>query len=139
MRWILLCIPLAACSKTVGGGGGVVTDDEVPEVGWRAEITTRFHEVGGTATVTSPDTIEVSGFTYDGEGVNARLFLVVDGAPFDPALELTDNLVGTGPYDGDTLQLTLPETAEPGSWNAITLWCVPFAVSFGDGVFEAPE
>lgn len=142
MSWrplTLLLVLSTACTGLPGEGDGVVEDDEVPGPGWTAELVGTAHDVSGEAVVVDETTIEVRDFTYDGGGLNARFFLVVDGAPFDGALELTDDLVGTGPYDGETLTLPLPEAAEPGTWDALTLWCVPARVSFGFGTFRPPE
>lgn len=141
-RALLLALSLAACAPAnapVGDGDGVVDTDELPGPGWTAEIVGTAHDVAGTAVIVDEDTLEIRDFTYDGGGINARVFLVVDGAPFSDTLELTDNLVGTGPYDGDVLTLDLPADAAPGTWDAITLWCVPARVSFGFGVFAPPS
>ncbi|MEZ4323359.1 MAG: DM13 domain-containing protein [Myxococcota bacterium] len=137
MRWIGL-LALVGCGKAVGDGDGTLDTSEVPGVGWVAELDGRFHDVGGTAEIVDESTIEVRDFTYDGGGINARLFLLVDGEDFHRDLELTDNLVGS-PSDGDTLTLTIPEGATFDDFNLITLWCIPAAVSFGDGIFEAPR
>lgn len=134
-RVLALCLLPACASGPLGDGDGVVNGDVGP--GWTATLVGTAHDVAGTATLTE-DAVVLTDFDYDGGGLNARVYLVVDGAPFDPALELTDNLVGTGPYAGDTLTLPLPSDATAGSFDAITLWCVPAAVSFGFGVFEPP-
>ncbi len=138
VAWLL---PLITACQTgpLGDGDGVVQDDEVPGPGWTAEVIGTAHDVEGTAVIVDDQTLEIRGFTYDGGGINARVFLVVDGQPFSDRFELTDNLVGTGPYDDDVLPLDLPADAEPGDWNAITLWCVPAGVSFGFGVFTPPD
>lgn len=137
--WALgLTLALAACGPTLGDGDGVIETDEVPGIGWEAEFVTRAHDVAGTAVIVDEDTIELRDFTFDGGGVDARLFLVTDGAPFSNEFPLTDNLVGT-PYDGDTVELEIPEGASFEDWNLITLWCVPFGADFGSGVFLPPE
>lgn len=134
----LLLALSTACTGLPGDGDGVVDDDEIPGPGWTAELVGTAHDVAGEAVLVDEGTIEVRDFDYDGGGLNARFYLVVDGAPFDASLELTDNLVGTGPYAGDTLTLTLPEAAAPGTWDSLTLWCVPARVSFGFGTFSPP-
>lgn len=136
----LLSLGAVACGKVVGEGDGIVDDASAPGPGWVAELEGRFHDVAGTATITEEGTVRITDFSYDGGGINARVYLVVDGAPFDRTLELSDNLVGTGPYDGTaTLELEIPAQASPGSFDSLTLWCVPAAVSFGFGVFQPPE
>ena len=131
---------LAACtSPMVGEGDGVVDDDEVPQIGWEAVLETRSHDVAGTAVLVDERTVEIRDFVYDGGGVNARFFLLADGEEFHRDYELTDNLEGEE-SNGETLVLELPDTAADGmDWNLLTLWCLPFEVSFGDGVFQPPE
>jgi len=126
------------CGGPVGTGDGVVDAGEVPQVGWEAVFETFSHDVAGRAVIVDEQTIELQDFTYDGGGVNARLFLLADGAAFDDELELSDNLVGME-FDGDTLELEIPEGAAFEDWNLITLWCVPFRVDFGSGVFRPVE
>jgi hypothetical protein len=123
------------CGKAVGEGDGVLDADEVPQVGWVAELTDYHHGVGGTAVIVDEQTLEVRDFTYDGGGINSRLYLLVDGEDFHNDWELTENLVGDE-ISGETLTLDIP--ADLADFNLITLWCVPAAVSFGDGVFHAP-
>jgi hypothetical protein len=130
-------LALVGCGKTVGDGDGVVDEDEVVQVGWIAELTGHHHDVEGTAELIDERTVEITGFDYDGGGINSRFFLLADGEPFHREFEISDNLVG-GDYADDTLTLTLPDDIPDDAWNLITLWCVPAAVSFGDGVFRAP-
>ena len=126
-----------ACGGPVGDGDGVVDDTTSSRVGWTALVEGTAHDVGGVAVVVDEATIEVRDFTYDGGGINARFFLVVDGGSFSDQLELTGNLVGS-PSDGDTLTLPIPSDATNELWDAITLWCLPAGVSFGFGAFAPP-
>lgn len=128
---------LVACGGPVGIGDGIVDDSEVPQVGWEAVFETRSHDVAGRAVIVDEETIELQDFTYDGGGVNARLFLLPAGGDFIDDFELTDNLVGT-PFDEETLQIRIPGNATFDQWNLITLWCVPFRVDFGSGTFVPP-
>jgi hypothetical protein len=139
MRMIALAAAMLAtgCGKTVGGGDGVLDADEVPDVGWIAQVEGRFHDVSFEAEIVDEGTLEIRDFTYDGGGINARMYLLIDGEPFHRDFELTDNLVGEA-RDGDTLTLDIPSEAGLDRWNLISLWCVPAAVSFGDGVFAPP-
>jgi hypothetical protein len=132
--WLLLI----GCSSPVGTGDGSVDESEVPGVGWTAVLQTHFHDTAGTAEIVDESTILLRDFVFDGEGIDARLFLLPDGAQFNDNYELTDNLVGDG-FAGETLTLPIPDQAEMENWNLITLWCVPAGASFGDGVFVPPE
>lgn len=133
----VLLSTLVGCGKAVGSGDGVVDPDEVPDIGWIAELKGHHHDVGGTAEILDENTIEIRDFTYDGGGINSRFFLLADGEDFHRDFEASENLVGDE-YTGDTLTIEIPPEADFRDWNLITLWCVPAAVSFGDGVFEAP-
>ena len=137
MKYLVLLIPLLlGCNKKFAGDGKI-TEDEIPQVGWEAVIKGEHHDAGGVAVVIDESTIEVQDFTYDGGGLNSRLFLVADGQKFFNDYELTDNLVGTE-FNGDTLTVDIPKNST-GKWNVITLWCLPAKVSFGDGQFRAPK
>lgn len=135
-RWMAV-LAMVGCGGPVGEGDGVVEPDEVAAVGWQAELAGTAHDVAGTAVLVDEDTIEIRDFVYDGGGLNARFFLLPDGADFNRDIELTDNLVGS-PSDGETLVLQIPDGVDREDWNAITLWCIPAGVSFGIGVFEPP-
>lgn len=137
MRWFVMMGLVACGGGVVGDGDGVLDADEVPEVGWIAELEGSAHDVGGTAEILDDRTIELRDFTYDGGGLNARFFLLVDGEGFHRDLELTDNLVGE-PSDGDTLTLEIPDGSSFEDFNLLTLWCIPAGVSFGAGVFQEP-
>jgi hypothetical protein len=126
------------CAKVVGDGDGVVDDEDVPAPGWEAVLEGHHHDVSGTAVIVDDATIEIRDFHYDGGGINARVYLLADGEAFHRDWELTDNLVGE-PFDGETLVLEIPDDAPFADWNLLTLWCVPAAVSFGDGLFRPPE
>lgn len=136
-RWISMVAFLAACDGTVGDGDGVVDADEVPGIGWTAELIGTAHDVSGTAVIVDENTLEIRDFTFDGGGINARFFLLADGAEFHRDYELTDNLVGS-PSNGDTLVLDIPVDSFE-EWNLITLWCIPASVSFATGEFRPPE
>ncbi len=136
---LLTTMLLVGCGGgPVGDGDGVLDTEEIPGVGWEAEIMGTAHDVAGTAVIVDEDTIEIEGWTFDGGGINARIFLLVDGDDFNRDIELTDNLVGD-PSDGDTLVLDLPGDVGFEDFNLLTVWCIPAGVSFGDGLFEPPE
>jgi hypothetical protein len=136
--WMALTATLVACGGgPVGDGDGVLDGDEVPAVGWTAELVGTAHDVAGTATITDEQTIELTDFTFDGGGLNARFFLLVDGEDFHRDLELSDNLVGTA-FDAESLTLDLPAGTSFTDFNLLTFWCIPAGVSFGTGVFEPP-
>ena len=128
----------AETGDTAGTDDGVIDEAEVPDVGWTAELENFAHGVGGTAVIIDERTIELRDFTFDGGGVDARLFLLADGAEFNEDIELSDNLVGTE-FTGETFTVTIPDGVVFEDWNLITLWCIPFSTAFGSGVFLPPQ
>jgi hypothetical protein len=150
LRHVALACLLVACGEP-GAGDGAGDDSAsatptltgetsgTPQVGWLAELEEHFHGVGGTAEIVDESTLEIRDFRFDGKGIDARLFLVRAGEAFDDSVELSDSLIRDDPYDNETLTLEIPAGADWSSWNLLTLWCIPAAVSFGDGAFHPPE
>ena len=121
-------------------GDGQIDEDEVPEVGWEAELRPFLEEVSGRAVIVDGQTIEISDFTYDGRGLNTRFYLVADGLSFTDEVELSGgNWVREDPYDKETITMNIPETASFVEWNVITFWEVPVGLSFGHGQFLPPK
>ncbi len=134
--WALGFLGLAACGGPVGDGDGIVTAEEVPGPGWSAVLRTHNHDVAGTAFIVDDNTIEIRDTVYDGGGVNSQWYLFPDGG--SDGFSISENQVGDA-YNGETLTLSLPDDVDFEQFNLISLWCVPFDVSFGDGVFMPPE
>jgi hypothetical protein len=42
------------------------------------------------------------------------------------------------PYQGETIEAKLPADKTLDDLDAISIWCVDFAVDFGSGEFSAP-
>ena len=106
-------------------------------VGAVANLQTRFHEVMGVATIIDDCTVEISDFTFDGEGLSVHAVLGHD-ADFDSYDVLSDDLREDGPYDGVTLSLPLREGMSLDGVTHLSIWCIPASASFGDGPFELP-
>lgn len=107
--------------------------------GWQAELITRFHDVSGTVTIVDEFTLQVDDFHYDGTGLATYFYLddpssneitFVNGFLIEPLL-----LRAQEPYEGESLTLDLGTHSLDGH-RAISVWCVPVDVSFGDGIFE---
>jgi mono/diheme cytochrome c family protein len=118
------------------GGSGCASDHE--KVGWVAELTTRQHQVSGTATIIDNCTIEVTQFNYDGRGIVVQAY-TGQGRNFNSraAHAISENLVGTAFADA-TVQFSLPDDLSLDEFGALSIWCVEVGVSFGDGIFAAP-
>jgi hypothetical protein len=107
-----------------------------PRVGQTAELTDTFiHNVHGTARIVDNCTIVIENFTYDGIGLDVRVVGVVDEDFSNPTI-LTADIRRVGGYDNETLQIPLPEGVTLDDVPTISIMCVPFTFSFGDGTFE---
>jgi hypothetical protein len=80
-------------------------------------------------------TIRISGFEFDGNGIDVRIY-AGRGGDYSSGFGLSENLVNfpVG-YSGETLWLTLPDGTTLDVVDGLSVWCVPVGVSFGDGLF----
>lgn len=106
-----------------------------PKVGQIAVLNGRFHSVSGTARIIDNCTIRIENFTYDGGGLDVRVFSArnmdyINGKP------LTNDLKKSGGYMGETLEVKLPMNVSLDEINNISIWCVSVAENFGDGTFR---
>lgn len=132
---------LSACA-----GGGQANIDPGPmqtgcdathaNVGLSGEFSTLQHGVAGTATIIDDCTIEIEGFTYDGQGVDTRFVIDLDDS-FEDYTVISEALIPDGPYEGDTITVPLPEGLTLDDVGALSVWCVPFEVDFGNVTFES--
>lgn len=108
-----------------------------PRIGQQAQLNGFFHAVAGTATIIDDCTIEVTGFAFDGGGINVQFYLGQGGEFRDSrgGFSASGNLVGIR-YSGNTLRITLPAGRSLEDFNSISVWCVPVGVSFGTGFFS---
>lgn len=106
-----------------------------PMVGATAILEENFHDVGGIARIVDDCTIEITEFTFDGEGIDVRLYGGLDGN-YDDGFAIGDNLLRPGGYSGETLTFTLPPERTMDDLDGVSVWCVPVGVDFGSGRFE---
>jgi mono/diheme cytochrome c family protein len=106
-------------------------------LGWTAELETFFHNVGGTAEIVDDCTVVISNFTYDGTGIDVRIYGGQDG-DYDNGFAMTDDLLLNGGYDGVTLVAKLPDGESMEDLDGISVWCVDVGVDFGSGLFGPP-
>ena len=105
------------------------------KVGQSAQLTTHAHGVAGTATIVDDCTITVTGFNFDGGGIDVRAYGGI-GSTFLGGFSMGSNLVRNTPYVNDTATFQLPEAYDLDDLDRFSIWCVPVGVSFGDGVFQ---
>jgi hypothetical protein len=113
---------------------GCGSDD--PRVGQTAELSNSFHGIRGTARIADNCTIVISGFYYDGTGIDVRFVGIRNGDFQDYVVLSQENLVRQDPYVNETLTVTLPEGVTLDDVPTISVFCVPFRFSFGEGTFQ---
>jgi mono/diheme cytochrome c family protein len=106
-------------------------------VGWTAELSEQFHNVGGTAEIIDNCTVRISNFTYDGRGINVSVYGAAD-SNYDDGYSMTADLVRSQPYEGETIFARLPAGRSLDDLDGVSVWCVDVAIDFGSGVFSAP-
>jgi hypothetical protein len=106
-------------------------------VGWVADLSTAFHDVAGRAEIVDDCTVVIHDFTYDGTGIDVRIYGGVDG-DYDNGYAMTDDLLKPGGYDGVLLEAVLPEGRTLDDLDGVSVWCVDVGVDFGSGLFAPP-
>ncbi|MEM7206805.1 MAG: DM13 domain-containing protein [Pseudomonadota bacterium] len=100
-----------------------------PKVGEVADLSTIAHGVRGRIRVVDDCTLEVTGFYYDGQGLNdVRFYNLDNGETYG------DNLFGRAHSDR-TFQITI-DSASLDDLDRISVWCIPARSSFGEGSFR---
>lgn len=129
-----------------GDGGGDTSGDGVPgrdcpqtsaRIGWTAELQDFFHGVGGTAEIVDDCTVVISNFSYDGTGIDVRIYGGQDG-DYNNGYAMTGDLLLPGGYAGTTLVATLPADQNIDNLDGVSVWCVDVGIDFGSGEFSAP-
>ena len=110
---------------------------ESEKIGQTASLRRFFHDVAGTATIVDDCTVEITGFSFDGGGIDVRIYAGNDGNFFQSqgGFALSEDLVGIA-YNENTLRLTVPEGRSLDDFDSISVWCVAVGISFGTGFFE---
>ncbi|MEZ4451833.1 MAG: DM13 domain-containing protein [Nannocystaceae bacterium] len=120
--------------STSTGGGCPSTH---AHIGWVATLETHFHNVGGTAEIVDDCTIVIHDFTYDGTGIDVRIYGGLAG-DYDKGFAMTDDLLKPGGYDGVPLVAQVPDGRSLDDLDGISVWCVDVGVDFGSGSFAPP-
>ena len=107
------------------------------QVGWVAKFTSFEQGIAGTATVTGPNTLHLTGFSYSGGGLGDVRFYSGKGGVYFNGFAFGPQLAGRV-WSGESLDLTLPPGRTVADLDGIAVWCVRAGVDFGDGRFHAP-
>ena len=111
-------------------------DADHPNVGKLAVLTTHSHNVAGQVLIKDNCTLEVTSFSYDGEGPSVYFYGGKNGqfASDQGGLIIGEALNGTV-FNNETLELKLASPVVIDEIDSISVWCDDFNVSFGDGEF----
>jgi mono/diheme cytochrome c family protein len=139
--------PSTPVDQGTGGGGSKPDDDREPSsdcaktharVGWTADlgVNTGEGQVSGFVTVIDDCTLELHDFSYDGNGIDVRVY-GSENSSFRPAFTMGPNLVGQT-FRKQNFRVSLPadKTLDDLSW--VGIWCVAVGADFGSGPFKAP-
>ncbi len=120
-----------------GDDGGQSCGATHPRVGQTADLVTRYHGVTGRATIVDDCSIRIDMFSYDGTGIDVRIYSGVDG-DFGDGFAMTDDLLKSGGYSNDTITAHLPDGKTLDDLDSISVWCVSVGISFGEAHFPSP-
>jgi mono/diheme cytochrome c family protein len=109
-----------------------------PRVGWVADlgINTGEGQVSGFVTMIDDCTLELTSFSYDGEGIEVRVF----GSKvktFRPGFTIGPDIVGKR-FNKATWRATLPAGKTLDDLDWVSIWCVKARADFGSGPFLKP-
>ena len=96
-----------------------------------------MHDVSGTAVIVDNCTVEIRDFTYDGTGLDVRVYGAGASEGFEQGYAMTENLLRATPYDGETITATLPDGESLDDLGKVSVWCLDVPVDFGSGTFSA--
>jgi mono/diheme cytochrome c family protein len=120
------------------GGAGSGCGKTNPRVGWSADlgINTGEGQVSGFVTMVDDCTLELRDFSYDGNGIDVRVYGAKD-VSFKPAFTMGPNIVGRT-FSKETWRVSLPDGKTLGDLGWVGIWCVAVGANFGSGPFAAP-
>ena len=93
-----------------------------------------LYGISGVVTIISDCEIEISNFFYNGSGPNVSVYAGIDG-DFEGGVNMSENLNGRR-FEGETLNLFLPDGASFEDFNSISIWCFQFDVNFSSASFQ---
>ncbi|MEO0604116.1 MAG: DM13 domain-containing protein [Myxococcota bacterium] len=126
----LLSAPLTAHAQSADACGKTHV-----KVGQTATLTNKAHGIGGTVTILDDCRAEIRDFTYDGRGVSVKVYGAL-GGKWRRGFAMSQELVRMKPYAGETVALRLPKGKTWDDLDGVSVWCIDFAIDFGNGTFE---
>lgn len=110
---------------------------EHPAVGKSADFVTLFHDVSGTLKVIDDCTLEITQFNYDGQGPLVYFYAAAEQQYFSQDAFVIGPLLTGTEYRDDQVLLNLPIGKSLDDFNSLSVWCIDFAVNFGDAYLDA--
>ncbi len=107
-------------------------------VGWKADLGINRGEgqVSGFVTMIDDCTLQLTDFSYDGNGIEVRVF-GSKSSTFRPGFAIGPDLVGRV-FTKATLTVTLPPGKRLEDLDWVAIWCIKAGANFGSGQFRAP-
>lgn len=93
-----------------------------------------LYGISGLVTIISDCEIEISDFFYNGLGPNISVYAGING-DFRGGVNMSQPLNGRA-FEGETLNLFLPENTSFNEFNSISIWCFQFDVNFSSASFQ---
>jgi len=120
------------------GGSGSGCTASHPHVGWIADlgVNTGEGQVSGKVAIVDDCTLELQDFSYNGEGIDTRVYGSKDQS-FMTGFIMGDDLLGKV-FKKQTLRVKLPADKTLNDLNWVSIRCVPAKYNFGSGQFKAP-
>ncbi|NMP33571.1 DM13 domain-containing protein [Thalassotalea sp. M1531] len=106
------------------------------KVGYSGDFQTIAHNVSGTARIIDDCTIEITNFSYDGQGPVVYFYGSLNQEfSGEDAYAMGSALHGTV-YENANLLIKLPEGKTLNDINSLSVWCVEFSADFGNLTFS---
>jgi mono/diheme cytochrome c family protein len=105
-----------------------------PKVGQTMTMATHAHQVAGSATILDDCTIRFTGFSYDGGGIDVRMYSG-KGGDYEHGAAVSTNIVGMA-YGNAAVEIRLPAGVSLDEVDGLSVWCVTVSFSFGEGTFK---
>ncbi len=103
-------------------------------IGQSLTLSTLAHRVTGTVTIVDDCTLKFTNFSFDGGGIDVRIYSGING-DFDAGQAISKDIFGLS-FDAQEVSLKLPASLSVDDFNSVSVWCVDVGVSFGDGTFQ---
>ena len=100
----------------------------------RALRESSLYGISGDVTIVSDCEVRISNFFYNGAGPNVSFYGGIDG-DYRGGVNMSDILNGRS-WEGETLNLFLPEGFSFEEINSFSVWCFEFDVDFSSASFR---